>query len=136
MRPYRVLFVCIGNACRSQMAEAFARAYGDGVLIPASAGVYPAGIVSPVTVRLMREKNISLDSHWSKGLKEAGVQFDLVINMSQEPLPKGITAPVRQWAVEDPIGSPDERHREVRDRIERLVRNLIRELRAGAEARM
>jgi arsenate reductase len=136
MRPYRVLFVCVGNACRSQMAEAFARTYGDGVLIPASAGLYPAGIVSPVTVRLMREKNISLDSHWSKGLKETGTQFDLIINMSQQPLPEDITAPVRQWAVEDPIDVPDERHREVRDRIERLVRNLIRELRAGAERRV
>lgn len=136
MRPYRVLFVCFGNACRSQMAEAFARAYGQGVLIPASAGVHPAGFVSPVTAGLMLEKNISLDGHRSKGLKEAGAQFDLVVNMSQEPLPEEIAAPVREWAVGDPIGLPEARHREIRDRIEILVRNLIRELRTGAEKRV
>ena len=54
-KPKRVLFVCIGNSCRSQMAEAFARAYGRDVVAPASAGVYPANVIAPDTMRAMAE---------------------------------------------------------------------------------
>lgn len=136
MRPYRVLFVCLGNACRSQMAEAFARAYGDGVLVPYSAGLQPAGMVSPVSASLMLEKNISLDGHTSKGFERTGKQFDLIVNMSGLPLPRRASAPVREWAVEDPVWLPEARQRQIRDQIEQLVRELIRELRAGAEARV
>jgi arsenate reductase len=136
MRAYRVLFVCIGNACRSQMAEAFARAYGDSVLIPQSAGLHPAGMVPRETASLMLEKNISLEDHSSKGLERTGTQFDLIVNMSGLPLPRGVSAPVREWAVEDPIWLPEERQREIRDQIETLVRELIRELRGGAELRV
>jgi arsenate reductase len=60
MRRYRVLFVCIGNSCRSQMAEGFAKAYGDDILAARSAGLNPCEMVSPVTVQLMAEKGISL----------------------------------------------------------------------------
>jgi protein-tyrosine-phosphatase len=131
MRAYRVLFVCYGNACRSQMAEAFARAYGEGVLIPHSAGLHPAGMVSPVSARLMLEKNISLDGHWSKGFGQTGLDFDLVVNMSGLPLPREVSAQTleMEWAVEDPIGLPEIRQREIRERIDLLVRALIEELR-------
>ena len=56
----RVLFVCIGNSCRSQMAEGFARAYGSDVMIPASAGFTPASRVAPDTIRAMAEPRISI----------------------------------------------------------------------------
>jgi len=124
----RVLFVCIGNACRSQMAEAFARRYGSDVMEAASAGLSPCGIVSPVTAQLMLEKNIALDGCRSKGFDQTGTDFDLVVNMSGCPLhlPR---APVREWCVEDPVSMDVNRHRAVRDQIETLVQKLILEFR-------
>jgi arsenate reductase len=125
----RVLFVCIGNACRSQMAEAFARAYGSDVIDASSAGLHPCDMVSPATVEYMHEKNISLDECRPKGLDTTGTGHDLIVNMSGLPMPKGISAEVRTWDVEDPIWFTPGRHREVRDHIERLVQNLIIEFR-------
>src|SRR5579864_1748507 len=79
----RVLFVCIGNACRSQMAEAFARAYGSDVLIPASAGLAPTAALPRDTLRAMTEKNLDISTHFPKSLWQlGGAEFDLIINMS------------------------------------------------------
>ena len=126
----RVLFVCLGNACRSQMAEAFARHYGSDVLIPASAGLAPAMSVAPDTLRAMREKNIDLSDQFPKTLRQlARVQFDSVINMSGAPLPGDLKAPVEEWQVEDPIAMDYEKHCQVRDEIERRVLRLLLELR-------
>jgi len=126
----RILFVCIGNSCRSQMAEAFARQYGSDVLIPASAGLAPAFIVAPDTVEAMLEKNLDLRDHFPKGIRQLGrSQFDLIVNMSGKSLPPDVTTPVIEWDVADPIGLSYKEHREVRDYIERLVMNLILELR-------
>lgn len=135
MRLYRVLFVCIGNACRSQMAEAFARAYGGDVVIPRSAGLRPCEMVAPATAQLMREKNINLDGCAPKGLDATGTNFDLIVNMSGLPLPGVVSVPVRQWQVEDPISFTEERHRQVRDQIERLVRDLLGEFRRRRDSR-
>jgi arsenate reductase len=129
----RVLFVCIGNSCRSQMAEAFARTYGSDVLIAASAGVAPALGVSSDTERVMLEKNISLSDHFPKSVKQlSNVHFDLVVNMSGVELPNYTATPLRTWKVRDPIGGKSDVHREVRDHIEKLVMELILELRRHA----
>src|SRR5947209_2471045 len=86
----RVLFVCIGNACRSQMAEGFARTYGSDALVAASAGVAPAGAVARDTVRAMLEKNIDLREHFPKSIQHLDrARFDLVVNMSESYLPDG-----------------------------------------------
>jgi arsenate reductase len=126
----KVLFVCIGNACRSQMAEAFARAYGADVLDASSAGVSPASNIPDITRRVMMEKGISLDGQYPKDLLSAAAAgAGIVVNMSGVPLP-GVPAPaVRDWKVEDPIGKKDAVHERVRDEIENLVMNLILELR-------
>ena len=125
----RVLFVCIGNACRSQMAEAFARAYGADVMIPASAGLGPANRVMPDTIRAMLEKNLDVRDHFPKDLRHMSrLHFDLVVNLSGQPLPDG-DAPIREWDVADPVAMSYEDHCAVRDEIERLVMNLILELR-------
>jgi|SRR5581483_5577622 len=127
---HRVLFVCIGNSCRSQMAEGFARAYGSDVMIAASAGVAPALVVAADTRRAMKEKNISLEDHFPKALQQlANAHFDLIINMSGVELQQDIGAPVRTWKVRDPIGTRYDVHCNVRDEIERLVMDLILELR-------
>ncbi len=126
----RVLFVCIGNSCRSQMAEAFARSYGSDVLIPASAGLAPAIKIASDTMYAMAEKNLDLRDHFPKSIRQLGrSQFDLVVNISGTGLPPEVTVPIIEWDVEDPISLSYERHCEVRDVIERLVMNLVLDLR-------
>ena len=128
--PKRVLFVCFGNACRSQMAEAFARVYGSDALIPASAGVAPARSVAATTVRAMREKYIDLDGHFPKSIHHlGGAKFDLAVNMSETFLPAGIALRTVEWEVPDPVFMEFEDHCRVRDLIERNVMNLILDLR-------
>ena len=126
----RVLFVCIGNSCRSQMAEAFARTYGGDVLIAASAGLRPAFGIAPDTMRAMSEKAIDLRDQFPKGLRHLGrAEFDLVINMSGFDVPDQPGAVTRSWDVPDPICVSYDEHCEVRDYIEKLVMDLILELR-------
>lgn len=131
----RVLFVCIGNACRSQMAEAFARAYGSDVIVPASAGLGPAPFIAPATVRAMSEKNIDIREHFPKALWHLGrSQFDLVVNMSGSSLPGNPGVPVREWDVADPVLMDYQNHCAIRDQIERMVMNLILELRSHSNS--
>ena len=125
-----VLFVCIGNSCRSQMAEGFARAYGSDVVIPASAGLAPASIVAHDTKRAMLEKNIDIRDHFPKTIRHLGrARFDLAINMSGEELPADAGERIVDWDIADPVRVPYERHCEIRDEIERKVMNLVMELR-------
>lgn len=127
--PKRVLFVCIGNSCRSQMAEAFARAYGRDVIKPSSAGVYPASFIAADTQRAMAEKNLDLKGHHPKSVDEMDLsKFDLVVDMSGGFLEGLKNPPVEVWDVPDPIALDYDQHRKVRDRIELLVKQLIREL--------
>ncbi len=126
----RVLFVCVGNCCRSQMAEGFATHFGSDVLAAASAGLAPAGIVVDPTVRAMSKKNIDISSHYSKAFRiDEANDSDLVVNMSGYDLPRGVKVPVVEWDVPDPIGEPDEIYASVRDQIENLVEKLIVDLR-------
>ena len=126
----KVLFVCIGNSCRSQMAEAFARLYGGDVLIPASAGLMPASFVARDTHRAMLEKNIDLRDHFPKHVRQLGrAHFDLIVNISGQELQDSPGERMIFWDVADPIGETYERHCEIRDEIERLVMKLVLEIR-------
>ena len=128
----RVLFVCIGNACRSQMAEGFARSLGGDVMIPASVGLAPALAVAPDTIRAMDERNIDLRDHFPKSLRHLGrADFDLVVNMTGFFLPKEFKGRVVDWEVPDPVFMEYAEHREVRDAIEQLVMKLVLELRVA-----
>lgn len=125
----RVLFVCIGNSCRSQMAEAFARTYGRDVIDAHSAGVAPAPIIAPMTKQVLGEKNVTVGDQFPKGLDlMARIPFDIVVNMSgaKIALPG---AQMVEWPVVDPIGQKDEVYRAVAERIEGLVMRLILDLR-------
>jgi arsenate reductase (thioredoxin) len=129
----KVLFVCLGNSCRSQMAEAFARAYGADVIVAASAGLTPASMVAPDTARAMREKNIDMRAHFPKHIRQLGrAYFDLIVNMSGEDLPHEPGDRLIAWEVPDPIRLDFKMHCEVRDEIERLVMNLVLEVRREA----
>jgi arsenate reductase (thioredoxin) len=127
----RVLFVCIGNACRSQMAEAFARAYGSDILTVRSAGLAPAGGLPPLTRQVLAEKNVSAEGQFPKGLESiVGEPFEVVVNLSGESLPAAF-APARviEWRVRDPIRQSESVYRAVAAEIEGLVMRLILELR-------
>src|SRR5882724_11846588 len=101
----RVLFVCIGNACRSQMAEAFARRYGSDVAEAASAGLSPATNIPDLTRAVMLDKNISLDGQSPKGIEVfPKVQWDVVVNISGYPLPQVHAARAVEWKIQDPMG--------------------------------
>jgi arsenate reductase (thioredoxin) len=126
----RVLFLCIGNSCRSQMAEGFARKYGSDVMKVGSAGLSPAAIVQPLTKKVMEARDVNIDDQFPKDVGSADPsRFDLIINMSGVKLPGRIPIEVRDWTVEDPIGCTEDVYLEVRDQIEGLVRRLISELR-------
>jgi len=77
----RVLFVCVENANRSQMAEAFARIHGGAVIDAHSAGSKPSGIINPKAVRLMAEVGYDLSAHGSTSLDATTGAFDAVITM-------------------------------------------------------
>jgi arsenate reductase len=124
-----VLFVCIGNICRSPMAEAFANRYGADVLRAQSAGLSPAIALSPFTRKVMEEKNIDIGNHLPRGIDEVNVlQMDVVVNMSGYKIPGVRTV---DWTVADPYGGPAQGYRVARDRIEMLVMQFILKLRMG-----
>ena len=127
----RVVFLCIGNACRSPMAEGFARAHGSDVLDVQSAGLAPALAVVPLTHHVMLEKNIDLGDCYPKEMQHVDGDIDLIINMSGHGLPEPTAAEVEVWQIRDPIGESEEVFRQVRDEIEQRVLDLIERLRSG-----
>lgn len=128
----RVLFACVENSNRSQMAEAFARMYGSGVLDPSSAGSRPSGVVNPRAISAMREVGYDLSAHASKGLDDVEEPFDYVITMGcGEACPYVASERREDWALPDPKDFPPEKFHVVRDEIERRVRRLVAEA-AGA----
>jgi len=134
VKPVSVLFVCVGNVIRSQMAEAFARAYGADVLQPYSAGLMPGSMVAPLARMVMSEKNIDLGDQFPKPFDMMPLErFEIVVNLSGYPLPKPAPGRVVEWKVADPIGGNDKAYRKARDEIENLVMRLILELRSSSQ---
>ncbi len=128
---YKVLFLCIGNACRSQMAEGFARAYGSDIMEAQSAGLGPAPGMPIQTIETMKEKNIDLSGHFPKGIDAVDrKELALIVNMTGQKLPTKMTVPVVDWDVKDPIGKDDRIFQQTRDDVERRVMELIMWLRA------
>lgn len=131
MRMKRILFVCVENAGRSQMAEAFANYYGRGMLIVSSAGNKPADKVNPVVVEAMKEKGIDISMNKPKLLTfQMAQDADLIVTMGcddQGICPGPFFKPTVDWKLEDPKGKLIEEVREIRDEIERRVQNLIAE---------
>ena len=126
----KVLFVCVGNSCRSQMGEGFARAYGSDVMKAESAGLSPAGFIAELTREVMGEKNIDLSGHFPKDISEVDFpSFDIVVNISGYMLPVETRARVLHWEVQDPIGEDKEVYQQIAQQIEMLVMQLILELR-------
>jgi arsenate reductase (thioredoxin) len=131
-RPLKVLFVCLGNACRSQMAEAFVRHLSPSRVQAFSAGCIALGHIPPGTYAAMEEKGISLDGQWSKGLGAVPVEeMDAVVTMgagANWPLPPTFRGRLIAWEIPDPFGGSAETFRGSRDVIEKHVRELLDEI--------
>jgi arsenate reductase len=123
----RVLFVCVENSNRSQMAEAFARLEGGDRVEAFSAGLRPSGRVNPKAVRAMAELGYDLSAHRSKSLEEVdGLAFDAVVTMGCGDACPAVPARLREdWALPDPRDLDEAGYRAVRDAIRARVRDLL-----------
>lgn len=125
----RVLFVCVENSNRSQMAEAFARIHGGEHVEALSAGSKPSGQINPKAVRFMSELGYDLTRHASKSLDEIDGQFDAVITMGCGDNCPWVPAKRREdWGLPDPKHMDDDGYREVRDEISARVKTLLSQL--------
>ncbi|MFQ5794849.1 MAG: arsenate reductase ArsC [Candidatus Bipolaricaulia bacterium] len=128
----KLMFICVGNSCRSQMAEGFARHHAGDRIEVASGGTAPAGYVSPNAVAVMREVGIDISSHRSTGIdSEALLEYDYVITMGcsdRDVCPADFTGVSRDWGIRDPVSRPIEVFRHVRDEIEMKVMALLEEI--------
>ncbi len=130
--PLRLLFVCVGNSCRSQMAEGFARAMGGDRIIAASAGTMSAEQVAPKAVAAMAELGIDISGQRPKALTEEMLDAaDRVFIMgcdARRYCPAIWLENAEDWDLEDPMGQGLDKYREVRDLIrEHMARTLEKE---------
>ena len=125
----RVLFVCIENSNRSQMAEAFARMIGGADVEALSAGSAPSGVINPKAIGAMAELGYDLSAHDSKSLDEIAGEFDAVVTMGCGDSCPWVPARRREdWALPDPKHLEGDAYRAVRDDIRERVRALLASL--------
>ena len=122
-----LLFVCIENSNRSQMAEGFARTLGRSRVAAFSAGSRPSGQINPRAIQFMKEKGIDLTVQLSKGLDDLPkVKWDYIVTMGcGDACPTLPAAHRLDWELQDPKHLPDDDFRAVRDRIEGLISDLL-----------
>ena len=134
----KVLFVCIGNACRSQMAEAIARHRASDVIEASSAGLVPFGAIPGTTLAVLLELGISVEGQNSKPLRSEELAVaDLVVNMTGRSGAEVFTKPappIEDWDVGDPFGSDLGVYRAIRDQIEARIEDLARRLRGRVDS--
>jgi protein-tyrosine-phosphatase len=131
----RVIFVCVENSNRSQMAEAFARIHGGDDVEAVSAGSRPSGKVNPKAVEAMAELGYDLTTHASKGLDGFnGEEFDAAVTMGCGDECPLVKAKCRvDWQIPDPKGMPPDQFRVVRDTIGAKVKALLASLDANGQ---
>ena len=123
----RILFVCVENSNRSQMAEAFARIHGGERVEAYSAGSRPSGKINPRAIAAMREIGYDLSSHESKSLSAIPeIEYAFVATMGcGDECPYVRTREREDWDIPDPKNMPPEESRKVRDLIETKVKAVI-----------
>lgn len=129
----KVLFVCIGNSCRSQMAEGWARHLASDAMEASSAGLAPLGEIANLTTAVLAERGVPIDGQYSKGLtQQAREEAEVIINITGLP-GKSVflssKARVEDWRVADPYGEDLETYRHICDEIEERVADLAERLR-------
>lgn len=128
----KILFICMGNTCRSQMAEGFARAYGGERVDAKSAGTSAMGVVNADTIDAMRAIRIDISKHASKQLTDEMLNWaDVVVAMAGQGagglVRPGFKGRKLDWDIQDPLGHSPEFMESVRDDIGKRVRTLIDE---------
>jgi protein-tyrosine-phosphatase len=124
----RIIFLCVENSNRSQMAEAFAHLHSGDRVEAFSAGSRPSGRVNPKAVEAMKEVGYDLTRHTSKSLDQfKGQEFDIAVTMGcGDECPLALAKQRIDWQIPDPKDMPPEKFREVRDLIEEKVVELVR----------
>ena len=127
-----VLFVCVENAGRSQMAEGFFRKYAPRGYVTLSAGTKPSGEINPLAVEVMKEVGIDISNQKSKEITEDMMRdSEKIVNMGcmdNSFCPTLFLPHVIDWRIEDPKGKPIEIVREIRDDTEQRVKQLVSDL--------
>ena len=123
-----VLFVCVENSCRSQMAEGLARHIGNGIIEVYSAGSKPLGKVNFDAVKVMGEAGIDISNALSKGFNDLPIKkFDYVITLGCKDICPFVPADEHiEWQIEDPKGKDLDFFRKVRDEIKNKITDLIK----------
>jgi protein-tyrosine-phosphatase len=133
----RMLFVCVENAGRSQMAEGFFRKYAPEGYEPLSAGTKPISQINPLAIQVMNEFGIDISKQKSKDLTDDMIRnSDKIINMGcmdKDFCPTLFIPKVIEWGIEDPKGKPIEKVREIRDEIERRIKEFAADISVAEE---
>lgn len=126
----RIVFVCVENARRSQMAQGFAETFGQRNVEVYSAGSRPASVIDPLVIEVMKEKGIDLSAKRPKSINDLPpVEMDYIVTMGcEETCPAISSKKIVEWSIPDPKGKPIEFCREVRDMIEKKVGALLKEI--------
>ncbi|MCG3216877.1 MAG: arsenate reductase ArsC [Candidatus Heimdallarchaeota archaeon] len=128
MKP-RILFVCVHNSCRSQMAEGFAKMIGKNKIEVRSGGTEEGHQVDPLAIEIMLEKGIDISNQKSK-IVDFWEWADRIIVMgcdAEESCPVSVSSKLENWDLDNPKGKPLEEYRRVRDEIEIKMKKLIEE---------
>jgi protein-tyrosine-phosphatase len=130
MGKKRIVFICVENARRSQMAEGFAEALGREDVEIYSAGSNPSSQIDPSVIEVMKEKGIDLGTKRPKGLDDLPkVEMDYLVTMGcEETCPAVLAKKIIEWEIPDPKGKSMDVFRDIRDRIENKVRDLLKEI--------
>lgn len=134
MAQKRVLFVCVENSCRSQLAQALVNMHGGGRVEAYSAGSKPSGVVNPKAIAAMRELGYDLTTHTSKGLDTVpNMEYDAAITMGCGDACPNVRARLKEdWAIPDPKHMDADEFRTIRELIDGKVKQLLERL--GAES--
>lgn len=128
----KMLFICVGNSGRSQMAEAFAKKLGAGKMVAESAGTKPSAFIDPTVAAVMKEIGYDLGGQHPKALTMEMVDSaDRIFSMgcgAEEGTCPVTFVPSENWELEDPKDQPIEKVREIRDQIRRRIERLVADL--------
>ncbi len=129
----RVLFLCVGNTCRSQMAEGFARSYGVDKVDIKSAGTHAFGVVNGLSTESMAEIGIDISTQSSDQFTLDMIDWaDIVVTLgcckADELCPADFQGRKLDWPIADPFGGPSDMMERVRNDIDRRVKGLLVEL--------
>lgn len=133
----KILFVCVENAGRSQMAEAFFKKYAQDKFHVSSAGTKPISKVNPIVSQVMKEVGIDIENKIPQSLSNEMLDNSIAVNMGcidRESCPALFVKDVLDWGISDPKGKPIDEVRKIRDQIENKVKELVKNLEEQSHA--